>query len=60
MEKQQSYYCTLHRKYFFVAVKTKTFIKLDCYSTTFFLKQLQFSVEYFNQLLKDKKIILQP
>jgi hypothetical protein len=59
MEKQQSYYCTKHKKYFFAAVKTRSFIKLDCYSNTFFLKQLQFSIEYFNQLLKDRKIILQ-
>jgi hypothetical protein len=60
MEKQKSYYCTLHKKYFFVAVKTKSFIKLECYNQGFILKQLQFSIEFFNQLLKDKKIILQP
>jgi hypothetical protein len=59
MEKPKSYYCTMHRKYFYEAVRTQKYIKLNCYSNTFFLKQLQFSVEFFNDLLKDKKIILQ-
>ena len=60
MEKPKSYYCTMHRKYFYEAERTHNYIKLNCYSNTFFLKQLQFSVEFFNDSLKDKQIIIQP
>ena len=49
----------MHRKYFYEAERTHNYIKLNCYSNTFFLKQLQFSVEFFNDLLKDKQIIIQ-
>ena len=59
MEKQKTYFCTKHRKYFYEAERTNEYIKLNCYEKNYFLKQLQFSVEFFNDLLKDKQIIIQ-
>ena len=59
MSKPDTYYCTLHKKYFYVAIQNNHYIKLNCYNTNSFIKQLQFSMGFFHQLLKDKKIILQ-
>ena len=58
MEKPKSYYCTMHRKYFYEAERNNEYIKLNCYEKKYFIKQLQFSLEFFNDLIKDKKIIL--
>jgi hypothetical protein len=59
MSKPDTYYCTLHNKYFYVAEANNHFIKLNNFKTNSIIKQLQFSIGFFNQLLKDRKIILQ-
>jgi hypothetical protein len=59
MSKPDTYYCTLHNKYFYVSEVNNHFIKLNNFKTNSIIKQLQFSIGFFNQLFKDRKIILQ-
>jgi len=59
MENQKLYYCKKHNQKFYVFEQTNDFIKLNCVNKRYYIKQMQFSVDFFFDLLKDKQIIIQ-